>query len=145
MDELLRTIWLHGASSLASPILVYAILLLMTIGSFVHSRILKDKDFDGLIASVVVAVLLTIVLVILAVLPTSPLLGVTGRLIPSPWIHGLPASCMVCSILVSLTYGLVSGNVHGFSSILENLTYGISKWPWVLLLSMLLTVIISLF
>ena len=143
MDELLRYLWLHGTECAASELLVYTILLLMAIGSVQRSRILKVRDQDGIVAAIIVAVNINALLLAAALLPGSPLLGVTGNVFPSPWSNGLFQSlCLEC-IIVSFVFGLVSGTLHSARDILELLTHGIARWPWAILLAMVSSFLIN--
>ena len=139
MDELLRYIWLHGTERAASELLVYVILLIMAVGSVKRSRILSVKDTDGLVAAAVVAVIANILLLVSAIIPSSPLLGVTGKVFPSPWSHGLFQSLCIECIVVCFVFGLISGTLRSVRDIMELLTYGISRWPWAILLAMLVS------
>lgn len=143
MDEILRNIWLRGAENTASVWLVYCIMLLSTIGSVVFSGLYKLKNRDALLAAILVAFAGMVGVILTAVVPTSPLLGVTGTLFPSPWSHGLfPVLCML-SITVSLTYGLVAGTIHSLYDVLRMVSYGVSRWSWVVILVMTVTFILS--
>lgn len=137
MDELLRYLWLHGTERAASELLVYVILLIMALGTVKRSRILTVRDTDGLVAAAVVAVIVNVLLLVSAIIPSSPLLGVTGRVFPSPWSHGLFQSLCIECIGVCFVFGLVSGTLRSMRDIMELLTYGISRWPWAILLAML--------
>lgn len=143
MDELLRYLWLHGTECVASELLVYTILLLMAIGSILRSRILEVRDQDGIVAAIIVAIISNALLLAAALLPGSPLLGVTGNVFPSPWSNGLFQSLCVECIIVSFVFGLVSGTVHSGSDALELLTYGISRWPWAILFVMVISFFIN--
>lgn len=139
MDELLRYLWLHGTERAASELLVYTILFVVAVGSVIRSRLLVLRDWDGLVAAIVVAVISNVLLFLSAVIPSSPLLGVTGRVFPSPWSHGLfQCLCIEC-IMVSLVFGIVAGTLHSRRDILELFTYGIVRWPWAILLAMLVS------
>lgn len=141
MDELLRYIWLHGTEQAASELLVYTILFLVAVGSVIRSKLLVVHDLDGIVSAIVMAVFINMLLILSALIPGSPLLGVTGNLFPSPWSHGLFQSlCIECTI-ISFVFGIVSGTIHSKRDVLELLTYGISRWPWAILLSMLLSFI----
>lgn len=143
MDEILRNIWLRGAENTASVWLVYCIMLLSAIGSVIFSGLYTLKNRDAALAAVLVAIAIVAGVVLTAVVPTSPLLGVTGTLFPSPWAHGLfPVLCMM-SITVSLTYGLVAGTIHSLVDVLRMVSYGLSRWSWVVILVMTVTFILS--
>ncbi len=145
MNELLRYLWLHGTECAASELLVYTILLLSAIGSVLRSRILVVRDQDGMVAAIVVAIITNAVLLAAALLPGSPLLGVTGSVFPSPWSNGLFQSLCIECILVSFVFGLVSGTIHSGRDALELVTHGISRWPWAILLAMVVSFFINSF
>ena len=136
MDELLRYLWLHGTERAASEMLVYVILFVVAVGSVIRSKLLVVRNMDGLMAAAVVTVISNVLLLLSALIPTSPLLGVTGRLFPSPWSHGLFQSLCIECIMVSFVFGIVSGTLHSMRDMLELITYGIARWPWAILLAM---------
>lgn len=136
MDELLRYLWLHGTERAASEMLVYVILFVVAVGSVIRSKLLVVRNMDGLMAAAVVAVISNVLLLLSALIPSSPLLGVTGRLFSSPWSHGLFQSLCIECIMVSFVFGIVSGTLHSMRDMLELITYGIARWPWAILLAM---------
>lgn len=144
MDELLRYLWLHGTERAASELLVYTILFIVAVGCVIRSRLLVVRDIDGLVAAIVVAVIANLLLLLSALIPTSPLLGATGRLFPSPWSHGLFQSLCIECIVVCFVFGIVSGTLHSKRDILELITYGIVRWPWAILLAMIVSFFINL-
>lgn len=144
MDELLRYLWLHGTERAASELLVYTILFIVAVGCVIRSRLLVVRDIDGLVAAIVVAVIANVLLLLSALIPTSPLLGATGRLFPSPWSHGLFQSLCIECIVVCFVFGIVSGTLHSKRDILELITYGIVCWPWAILLAMIVSFFINL-
>lgn len=144
MDELLRYLWLHGTERAASELLVYTILFIVAVGCVIRSRLLVVQDIDGLVAAIVVAVIANVLLLLSALIPTSPLLGATGRLFPSPWSHGLFQSLCIECIVVCFVFGIVSGTLHSKRDILELITYGIVRWPWAILLAMIVSFFINL-
>ena len=136
MDELLRYLWLHGTERAASEMLVYVILFVVAVGSVIRSKLLVVRNMDGLMAAAVVTVISNVLLLLSALIPTSPLLSVTGRLFPSPWSHGLFQSLCIECIMVSFVFGIVSGTLHSMRDMLELITYGIARWPWAILFAM---------
>lgn len=144
MDELIRYLWLHGTERAASELLVYTILFIVAVGCVIRSRLLVVRDIDGLVAAIVVAVIANVLLLLSALIPTSPLLGATGRLFPSPWSHGLFQSLCIECIVVCFVFGIVSGTLHSKRDILELITYGIVRWPWAILLAMIVSFFINL-
>lgn len=141
MDEFLRFLWLHGTERASSELLIYVILLLMAIGSVIYSKILVLRDQDGLMAAVVMLLICISLLLFTAFWPNSPLIGVTGKVFPSPWSYGLFQSlCIVC-VVVSFVFGIVSGTLHSARDVLQLLTYGISRWSWLILLAMIVSLV----
>ena len=142
MDELLRSLWLHGTERAASELLVYVILLLVAAGSLLRCRIFAVRDADALVAAACVALAANVLLLVAALMPWSPLLGVTGKVFPSPWSHGLFQSLCVECVAVSFVFGVVSGTLHSLRDVLELLTYGMARWPWAILLALLVSLFI---
>ena len=143
MDELLRYLWLHGTERAASEWLVYTILFLMAVGSVIRSKVFQVRDIDAIVSAIVVFITCNVLLLLSAILPNSPLLAVIGRVFPSPWSHGLFQSlCLEC-ILISIVFGLVAGTIRNWHDALNLLTYGISRWPWTILLTLLLSLIFN--
>jgi p-aminobenzoyl-glutamate transporter AbgT len=123
---------------------VYTILFIVAVGCVIRSRLLVVRDIDGLVAAIVVAVIANVLLLLSALIPTSPLLGATGRLFPSPWSHGLFQSLCIECIVVCFVFGIVSGTLHSKRDIIELITYGIVRWPWAILLAMIVSFFINL-
>lgn len=144
MDDLIRHIWMHGTARVASPLLTHALMILIAIGSIIHSRLFRHHDVDAIWTSIVVATICIISLILLAVLPSSPLIGVTGSLYPSPWVDGLIPALCTSAIIISVTFGLVSGKINTLRTLLDNLTYGIQRWPWAILAVMAMAVVMRL-
>ena len=143
MDDLIRHIWMHGTARVASPLLTHALMILIAIGSIIHSRLFRHHDVDAIWTSIVVATICIISLILLAVLPSSPLIGVTGSLYPSPWVDGLIPALCTSAVVISITFGLVSGRINTLRTLLDNLTYGIQRWPWAILAAMAMAVIVT--
>ena len=145
MDDLIRHIWMHGTAHVASPLLTHALMILIAIGSIIHSRLFRHYDIDAIWTSIVVAVICIVSLILLAILPSSPLIGVTGSLYPSPWVDGLIPALCTSAVVISITFGLVSGRINTLRTLLDNLTYGIQRWPWAILAAMAMAVVMRLF
>ena len=144
MDDLIRHIWMHGTARVASPLLTHALMILIAIGSLIHSRLFRHHDVDAIWTSIVVATICIISLILLAVLPSSPLIGVTGSLYPSPWVDGLIPALCTSAVVISITFGVVSGRINTLRTLLDNLTYGIQRWPWAILAAMAMAVVMRL-
>jgi aminobenzoyl-glutamate transport protein len=115
----------------------------MAVGSVIRSKVFQVRDIDAIVSAIVVFITCNVLLLLSAILPNSPLLAVTGRVFPSPWSHGLFQSlCLEC-ILISIVFGLVAGTIRNWHDALNLLTYGISRWPWTILLTLLLSLIFN--
>ena len=136
---------MHGTAHVASPLLTHALKILIAKGRIIHSRLFRHRDVDAIWTSIVVATICIISLILLAVLPSSPLIGVTGSLYPSPWVDGLIPALCTSAIIISVTFGLVSGKINTLRTLLDNLTYGIQRWPWAILAAMAMAVVMRLF
>jgi aminobenzoyl-glutamate transport protein len=143
MDEILRYIWLHGIDRAASEFLVYVVLFIVSAGCLIRSKLFSVRDTEAQISVVVVIIVFNLLLILAAIVPNSPLLSVTGELFPSPWSHGLFQSlCLEC-VLVSFVFGVVAGTIRSLRDTLELFTFGIRKWPWTILLAMLVSFIVD--
>lgn len=126
--------WLFGnfTAMIASPLLVWLLLVLMAWGSVrvVNHQSVNRKYIRDRIAIRVSLAFLVIYVVIIALLTLAPhaiLLSATGSLFPSAFSRSLvPVICFgVC--LVSVTFGLLSGRLRTLADILDTLSYGIAQ------------------
>lgn len=131
----LRWFFSSFTEDMASPILVYIILLTLTVNVFINSGMCElfsqkrkmnmQKKFA---LNVVLVELCTfiILIVLLTAIPHAVLLSVTGELFPSSFSKGLiPMLCFIVTIL-STSYGLVSGSLRGVYDIWNSITTGIN-------------------
>ena len=134
----LRWFFSSFTEDMASPILVYIILITLTVNVFINSRMcelfsLKRKmNMQKKFALNVVLVELCtfiVLIVLLTAIPHAVLLSVTGELYPSSFSKGLiPMLCFIVTIL-STSYGLVSGSLRGVYDIWNSITTGINFLP----------------
>lgn len=130
--------WFFGSfeSIVASPLLVWLILLLIAFGCLQKSGLasffslhLPPSTFRDKLALRVSLVFLLIYLIILALLTLTPhaiLLSATGHLFPSAFSRSLISAISFGICLISVTFGLVSGRLRSLTDILDALSSGIA-------------------
>lgn len=148
----LRWFFSSFTEDMASPILVYIILITLTVNVFINSGMcellsLKRKmNMQKKFALNVVLVELCtfiVLIVLLTAIPHAVLLSVTGELFPSSFSNGLiPMLCFIVTIL-SISYGLVSGSLRGVYDIWNSITTGINFLPAVCFVYILLFQFVS--
>ena len=148
----LRWFFSSFTEDMASPILVYIILITLTVNVFINSGMcelfsLKRKmNMQKKFALNVVLVELCtfiVLIVLLTAIPHAVLLSVTGELYPSSFSKGLiPMLCFIVTIL-STSYGLVSGSLRGVYDIWNCITTGINFLPAVCFVYILLFQFVS--
>lgn len=127
--------WFFGSfvSILASPWLVWLLLLSISFGTLWQSGILSfpsSRSYRQRVAlqiSIVVCVLFLIVVVALTAIPHAVLLSATGHLFPSAFSRALVPIVSFCICAVSVVYGIMSGRFETLSDAVSSLSYGISK------------------
>lgn len=123
--------WFFGSFTdvVASPVLVWLVLLLIAVGCMRNSGILRRQpSYRDRMALRVAAVFLAIYIVIILLLTAMPhavLLSSTGSLFASPFSRSLVAVIAFGLVLVSVTFGLMSGRLQTLADILESLSVGI--------------------
>lgn len=141
IDQYFRFIWLHSAEWVGNTHLAYTLLAVMAVGAVISSRILRPGSCplprDGYVAAMVVGLTFVTGVALLALIPTSPLLSISGGIEDSPWLAGLFPVMMIIIVITSLVYGLVSGALSSWRDVVDFLCYGFKKWPWLVLLGMI--------
>lgn len=140
IDQFFRFLWLHGAEWVGDRHLAYVLMGLMAVGAVVRSGMLRPRSClmprDGYVAAVVVGLTLIVGIVLLAVVPTSPLLSISGGIAGSPWLAGLYPVSAVTVVIASMVFGLVSGVLSSWRDVVDFLCYGFRRWPWLILVGM---------
>ena len=131
--------WFFGSFTemVASPLLVWLLLVLCAWGALKHSGLLSPltphlspltyRDRVALRVALVFLVIYVAIIILLTLVPHAILLSATGSLFPSAFSRSLvPIVCFgLC--LVSLVFGLMSGRLRGLSDILDALSTGIAQ------------------
>lgn len=129
--------WFFGnfSSMLASPSLVWLVLLAVAGGSLWHCGIMQIRQPHAslnyrqrvaLRTTLVLMLLYVAAVLALTVVPHAVLLSATGRLFPSPFSRAVVPVVSFGVLLMSLTYGRVSGRYRSLADILSSMSSGIS-------------------
>lgn len=132
--------WFFGSfvENLASPIIIWAILLMVAIGTLLKSGItdaiqtlfssrkLSLRQRLGLELVFTEAVVFTVIMLLLTVTPHAVLLSVTGHLFPSSFSQSIIPVVAFCITIFSVTFGSVSRQFHSLTDIYDTLTWGVS-------------------
>ena len=136
--------WLFGTFTdmLASPLLVWLVLLLMAIGCMRTSGILnRQHSYRDRMALRMAAAFLLIYIVIILLLTLPPhavLLSATGSLFPSAFSSSLVPIIAFGLVLVSVAFGVMSGRLRTLEDILDSLSDGIRRGAPLFILYVLL-------
>ena len=77
-------------------------------------------------------------------MPHSPLLGVTGSIVPSPWLTGLCAAIFLNVIVASILYRAIQGTLGGLLGIPRICTAGLRLYGEWLAVFMLFTLLVRI-
>lgn len=127
--EGIRWYFSHFVDLLASPLLVWLLLLSMAGGSFAKCGVLSPQGYRDRLALRFVLILLTVYLLLVLFLTLAPhgvLLSATGRLFPSPFSRALVPIAAFGVLLSSVTFGLVSGRFRSAADVVASLSYGVA-------------------
>jgi aminobenzoyl-glutamate transport protein len=139
--------WFVGdfARMVASPQLVWFLLLMIAVGAFLRSglsslwhedrsRILSYRDRTAFRVSLVLLVAYVAAILLLTVVPHAVLLSASGSLFPSPFSRSLIPFVAFGITLVSIAFGMISGRMPSLSDVLDALCYGIRRFAPLLIL-----------
>ena len=125
--------WLLGrfADTMASPLLVWLVVLAMAYGALCRSRLLHRpatyRERRALMIALLLLALIVIVMLLLTVIPHAVLLSATGALWPSPFTASLLPVTAWAAIVISTAYGLVAGTFNDMADVFDALTDGIGR------------------
>ena len=121
---------------IASPVLVWLLVLMCALGCLQKSRVTtifsgkKSINFrDRLALYVALAFLLiyVVIIILLTLMPHAILLSATGHLFPSAFSRSLVPIIAFGISIFSVAFGLMSGVMRNLSDILQALSFGIAK------------------
>ena len=121
---------------IASPVLVWLLVLMCALGCLQKSRVTtifggkKSINFrDRLALYVALAFLLiyVVIILLLTLMPHAILLSATGHLFPSAFSRSLVPISAFGICIFSVAFGLMAGVMRNLSDILQALSFGIAK------------------
>ena len=121
----------HFADLLATPLLVWLLLLAMAYGVVLRSGVISGaRSFRSsrarLIALLFAAAYLAVVL-LMALVPHAVLLSASGTLWPSPFSASLVPLTAFGLAMVAAVYGIVAGTITSLADIYESFVDGIRR------------------
>ena len=125
--------WFFGSfvGIMASPLLVWLLLSLIASGSLQKSGLLamqqSYREKVALRSALLLLILYVAVILLLTVTPNAFLLSITGSLFPSAFSRSLVPIIAFGIVLMSISFGVMSGRINSLSAVLETLSFGISK------------------
>ena len=141
--------WLFGSftNMMASPLLVWLILMLSALGCLQKSRVMSlfgrqpafsYREKTALRVAVLFFVIYLVIIALLTLTPHAILLSATGELFPSAFSRSLVPIVAFGISLFSLAYGMMAGVLKSHASILDALSSGISKGASLIIILMLI-------
>ena len=137
--------WFFGnfTSMVASPLLVWLVLLLIALGCLQKSGLIglphtSYRDRMALRITIVILVLYVGVILLLTAVPHAVLLSSTGSLFPSPFSRSIVPILSFGIILIAVSFGLVSGRFQTLTDVLDALSFGCRKGASLFILYILL-------
>ena len=135
----------HFADLLATPQLVWLLLLAMAYGVVLRSGVISGaRSFRSsrarLIALLFAAAYLAVVL-LMALVPHAVLLSASGTLWPSPFSASLVPLTAFGLAMVAAVYGIVAGTITSLADIYESLVDGLRRAAALLPICLLLVLI----
>ena len=125
--------WFFGsfADVLATPCLVWLLLLAMSGGCLWRSRLMLGpqtfRDKTALRTTVAVLLVYIVIVLLLTVVPHAILLSATGRLLSSPFSRAVIPIVAFGILLVASVYGRMSGHLSSLSAVFDAMSYGVSR------------------
>jgi aminobenzoyl-glutamate transport protein len=126
--------WFFGnfTSIVASPWLVWLLLLMIALGCLQKSGLYclprhSYRDRMALRITIVFFALYVGVILLLTAVPHSVLLSSTGSLFPSPFSRSITPVLSFGIILISVSFGMVSGRFQNLADVLDALSFGCRK------------------
>ncbi len=132
-SEGLRWFFGHFIDQMASPLLVWMVLLAMAWGAYRgsglscifrrHRPLILRQRYALIIVSIELLVFV-VLMCLLTLVPHAVLLSSTGTLFPSPFSRSLVPSLAFILTICSLTYGLASKSLTSFEGVMKALASG---------------------
>lgn len=132
----------HYAELLATPVLVWIVLLAAAVGAVERSGVLQKphgyRERRGRVISLLYLLLCFVVMLLLTAGPHALLLSATGDLWPSPFSRSLIPFVAFALLTAAVLYGIVADTFKTLADVCDSLLLGIRKAAPILLLYILL-------
>ena len=121
---------------IASPVLVWLLLLLCAFGCLQKSRVttifggtkaINFRDRLALYVALAFLLIYVAIIILLTLMPHAILLSATGHLFPSAFSRSLVSIIAFGICLFSVAFGMMAGVMKNLSDILQALSFGIAK------------------
>ena len=130
--------WFFSSFSdlVASPVLVWLLVLMCALGCLQKSRVttifsgkksINFRDRLALYVALVFLLIYVVIIILLTLMPHAILLSATGHLFPSAFSRSLVPIIAFGISIFSVAFGLMSGVMRNLSDILQALSFGIAK------------------
>ena len=120
----------------ASPVLVWLLLLMCALGCLQKSRVtsifrgtkaISFRDRLALYVAIAFLLIYGVIIILLTLMPHAILLSATGHLFPSAFSRSLVPIISFGICVFSVSFGLMAGVMRNLSDILQALSFGIAK------------------
>lgn len=133
-----RWLFLYGHESAHTYMVCLSVYAVTAYGCYKKSEIqYAHLHSSALWISVGVFTSVLAVLIYFAYTSDSPLLNLSGGLMPSPWSYGMPYAFSLALILMCVLYALFSHRLQNMKSFGQMIGYGISNYGYLILVVML--------
>ncbi len=133
----------HSAEMLATPLLVWLLLMAASIGCMMQSGVLKKHHSFRAGRARVITLLFLVgyvgVVLLMTVVPHAVLLSASGNLWPSPFSASLFPVVAFGMLMASVIYGIIAGTFMSLADIYESLLNGLRLAAPFLMFYILLT------
>lgn len=141
--------WFFGSFTdmMASPLLVWLLLILSALGCIQKSGVgllfgrqsaCSYREKTALRVAIMFLVIYLVIIALLTLVPHAILLSATGKLFPSAFSRSLVPIVAFGISLFSIAYGMMAGVLKSLASILDALSFGISKGASLVIILILL-------
>ena len=120
----------HFAELMASPVLVWILLVAMAYGAIVKCRGQQGNSYRSSRARIISLAFLVVYVIIVLLLTVSPhavLLSASGLLWPSPFSASLVPITAFGLLLAAILYGVVAGTFETLADVYDSLVYGLCQ------------------
>lgn len=121
---------------IASPVLVWLLVLMCALGCLQKSRVttifggkksINFRDHLALYVALAFLLIYVVIILLLTLMPHAILLSATGHLFPSAFSRSLVPITAFGICIFSVAFGLMAGVMRNLSDILQALSFGIAK------------------